>query len=71
MYNYLNSTEDCKLIADKMKQEEIDGEAFVMLDLPTITDFLHMKKEFAIQLWKHITMIRWHCIQSFEENGEA
>ncbi|XP_034837388.1 scm-like with four MBT domains protein 1 [Maniola hyperantus] len=71
VYNYLNSTEDCKLIADKMKQEEIDGEAFIMLDLPTITDFLHMKKEYAMQLCKHITMIRWYCIDNFEENVET
>ncbi|XP_052737146.1 scm-like with four MBT domains protein 1 [Bicyclus anynana] len=71
VYNYLINTEDCKLIADKMKQEEIDGEAFVMLDLPTITDFLHMKKEYAIQLCKHITMIKWYCIDHFEENGDT
>ncbi|XP_026487032.2 scm-like with four MBT domains protein 2 [Vanessa tameamea] len=71
VYDYLSSTDDCKLIADKMKQEEIDGQAFIMLDLPIITHFLHMKKEFAMQLCKHITMVRWYYIVNFEENGET
>ncbi|XP_045524342.1 scm-like with four MBT domains protein 1 [Pieris brassicae] len=68
VYNYLKNTEDCKLVAEKMKQEEIDGQAFIMLDLDIIRDFLHMKKEFAIQLCKHITMIRWYYVINFEEN---
>ncbi|KAG6441891.1 scm-like with four MBT domains protein 2 [Manduca sexta] len=70
VYAYLRSTDDCKLIADKMKQEEIDGQAFVMLDLPVIREFLHMKKEFALQLSKHIAMIRWYTL-NFEENCES
>lgn len=70
VYAYLSSTDDCKLIADKMKQEEIDGQAFVMLDLPVIREFLHMKKEFALQLSKHIAMMRWYII-NFEECGES
>lgn len=70
VYEYLSNTDDCKLIAEKMKQEEIDGQAFIMLDLPIITHFLHMKKEYAMQLCKHITMVRWYYIVNFEENGE-
>ncbi|XP_072939038.1 scm-like with four MBT domains protein 2 isoform X2 [Epargyreus clarus] len=58
-------------IKEKMKQEEIDGQAFIMLDLPIIRDFLHMKKEFAMQLCKHITMIRWYYIVNFEDNCET
>ncbi|XP_041974771.1 scm-like with four MBT domains protein 2 [Aricia agestis] len=69
VYNYLKNTEDCKLIAEKMKQEEIDGQALIMLDLPIIRNFLHMKKEFAMQLCKHITKIRWYYIINFEENS--
>ncbi|XP_068626309.1 scm-like with four MBT domains protein 1 [Battus philenor] len=70
VYAYLSSTDDCKLIAEKMKQEEIDGQAFIMLDLPIIREFLHMKKKFALQLCKHISMVRWYYIDNFEENGE-
>ncbi|CAH2050895.1 unnamed protein product, partial [Iphiclides podalirius] len=70
VYAYLSSTDDCRPIADKMKQEEIDGQAFIMLDLPIIREFLHMKKEFAMQLCKHISTIRWYYIDNFEENGE-
>lgn len=62
VYAYLSNTDDCKLIADRMKQEEIDGQAFVMLDLTVISEFLHMKKEFALQLSKHIDMIRWYTV---------
>lgn len=68
VYTYLRSTDDCKLIAEKMKQEEIDGQAFVMLDLSVIREFLHMKKEFALQLSKHIAMMRWYII-NFEDCG--
>lgn len=60
VYAYLSNTEDCKLIADRIKQEEVDGQAFVMLDATVIREFLHMKKEFALQLSKHIDMIRWY-----------
>ena len=70
VYAYLRSTDDCKLIAEKMKQEEIDGQAFVMLDLPVIREFLHMKKEFALHLSKHIAMMRWYII-NYEECGES
>ncbi|KAM3958612.1 scm-like with four MBT domains protein 2 [Aphomia sociella] len=68
VYSYLMNTDDCKLVAEKMKQEEIDGEAFIMLDLATIQDFLHMKKEFALPLCKHITTISWYYIVNFGEN---
>lgn len=71
VYSYLMNTDDCKLIAEKMRQEEIDGEAFIMLDLPTIREFLHMKKEFAMQLCKHITKVRWYYVVNFEENSES
>lgn len=71
VYNYLKNTDDCKLIADKLKQEEFDGQALIMLDLQTIKDFLHMKKEFAMQLCKHITMIRYYYVVNFEENCES
>ncbi|KAI5645090.1 mbt repeat domain-containing protein [Phthorimaea operculella] len=71
VYAYLTHTEDCKLIADKMRQEEIDGQALIMLDLETIKAFLHMKKEFAMQLCKHITMIRYYYVDNFEEAVES
>ncbi|VVD05767.1 unnamed protein product [Leptidea sinapis] len=71
VYNYLINTDDCKLIADKMKQEEIDGQAFIMLDLPIIRDIMHMKKEFALQLCKHISMVRWYYVINFEDNDES
>lgn len=67
VYAYLSSTDDCKPVAERMKREEIDGEAFVMLDLPVIRDFLHMKKEFALQLSKHIAIVRWYT-HNFEQN---
>lgn len=67
VHTYLSNTEDCKLIADKMRQEEIDGQAFIMMDMPVIKEFLHLKKEFALQLCKHITMIRWYYIVNFDQ----
>ncbi|XP_045446422.1 scm-like with four MBT domains protein 2 [Melitaea cinxia] len=70
VHEYLSNTEDCKLIADKMKQEEVDGEAFIMLDLDVITRFLHMKKEFALQLCKHVSLVRWYY-DNFNESGET
>lgn len=65
VHKYLSNTEDCKLIADKMKQEQIDGQAFIMLDLPVIREFLHMKKEFAMRLCKHIAMVKWFYIVNY------
>ncbi|GBP51747.1 Scm-like with four MBT domains protein 2 [Eumeta japonica] len=67
VYTYLSNTEDCKLIAEKMRQEEIDGQAFIMLDLPTVKEFLHIRQEFALKLCKHISMLKWYYIVNFEE----
>ncbi|KAI8438962.1 hypothetical protein MSG28_011275 [Choristoneura fumiferana] len=71
VYAYLSNTDDCKVLADKMREEEIDGEAFVMLDLATIREFLHMKKEFAILLCKHITKIKWYYLDNYDDNSES
>ncbi|XP_063375429.1 scm-like with four MBT domains protein 2 [Cydia amplana] len=71
VYAYLSSTDDCKVLADKMRDEEIDGEAFVMLDLATIRELLHMKKEFAVLLCKHITKIKWYYLDNYEDTSES
>lgn len=71
VYAYLSNTDDCKVLAEKMREEEIDGEAFVMLDLATIREFLHMKKEFAILLCKHITKIKWYYLDNYDDNSES
>lgn len=65
VYKYLSNTEDCKLIADRMRQEQIDGQAFIMLDLPVLREFLHMKNEFALQLCRHITIIKWYYFMNY------
>lgn len=69
VHTYLSNTEDCKLMADRMRQEQIDGQALIMLDLKIIRDFLHMKKEFALLLCKHISMIKWYYIVNFEDGA--
>lgn len=70
VYLYLSNTEDCKLLADIMKQEQIDGQAFIMLDLSIIRDFLHMKPEFARQLCKHIAKIRCSYIDASDDGAD-
>lgn len=71
VHAYLSATEDCKLLADKVRQEEIDGQAFIMLDLPVIREFLHVKKEYALLLCKHIAMIRWYYLINFDNQFES
>ncbi|XP_060804950.1 scm-like with four MBT domains protein 2 [Amyelois transitella] len=66
VYKYLNNSKDCNLIADKMRQEKINGEALVMLEMPTIREVLHIKKEFAVHLRRHITKLRRFYVDNFE-----
>lgn len=68
VYNYLMTT-DCKTVADKLRDQEIDGAAFIMLNLPMLREFLHLRMEPALQLCKHITMIKWYYLVNYDNNS--
>ncbi|GLH01333.1 Polycomb protein Sfmbt [Gryllus bimaculatus] len=58
VYQYLMRTEDCAWIAQKCKEELIDGQAFMMLNLPTLKEHLFLKTTAALKLCNHIERIK-------------
>lgn len=58
VYKYLMKFEDCKEIANKLKEEEVDGTAFIMLNLPTMREHLRMKNKPALTLCKHVANLK-------------
>lgn len=58
VYNYLCKTNDCKDIAQKIKKEEIDGMAFLLLNLPTLTQHLKLEQKDALKLCRHIEQVK-------------
>ncbi|XP_077295984.1 scm-like with four MBT domains protein 2 [Arctopsyche grandis] len=58
LFKYLNRFDDCREMACKIKEEEIDGIAFIMLNLPTMREHLKLKTESALALCKHVTSLK-------------
>lgn len=58
VFKYLNRFDDCREMASKIKEEEIDGVAFIMLNLPTMREHLKLKTESALTLCKHVTSLK-------------
>lgn len=63
--DYLASKEDVGHLADKFKQEEVDGEAFLLLNLPTLLEHWSMKMTEAIMLARHIESVKLAFYKQF------
>lgn len=57
LYNFLLETDCCDL-ADQIREELIDGQAFMMLDLPFVQKFLNLRLEPALKLCEHVARIK-------------
>lgn len=57
LYDFLKET-DCSDLADVLKEELIDGQAFMMLNLPFVQKFLNLRLEAAIKLCKYVAKIK-------------
>ncbi|XP_046999669.1 scm-like with four MBT domains protein 1 [Schistocerca americana] len=58
LHHYLVSTGECAPIADKFKEEMIDGQAFMMLNLPTLEKHLFMQPDAALMVCRHIERVK-------------
>ena len=62
---YLASKEDVGHLADMFKQEEVDGEAFLLLNLPTLLEHWSLKMTEAITLARHIESVKLAFYKQF------
>ena len=62
---FLAQTSDCAHLAHFMLQDEIDGEAFMMLNYPTVKSYWKLKTSTAIRLCQHIESVRLAHITQF------
>ena len=62
---YLASKEDVGHLAEMFKQEEVDGEAFLLLNLPTLLEHWSMKMTEAIMLARHIESVKLAFFKQF------
>ncbi|KAG8036734.1 hypothetical protein G9C98_004056 [Cotesia typhae] len=58
VFRYLRKTNDCKDIAYRVKQEEIDGLAFLLLNLPSLTEHMKLRTNIAMKLCRHIEQVK-------------
>ncbi|XP_012276063.1 scm-like with four MBT domains protein 1 [Orussus abietinus] len=58
VFRYLRKTTDCKDIAYRVKQEEIDGLAFLLLNLPSITQHMKLRTSSAMKLCRHVEQVK-------------
>jgi hypothetical protein len=56
---YLRGTSDCAAIAQRLAEEDIDGHAFMLLNLPTIQENLQIQLGSAIKLCQHIERVKF------------
>jgi len=55
---FLAQTSDCAHLAHFIANDQIDGEAFMMLNYPTVKSYWKLKTSTAIQLCQHIESVR-------------
>ncbi|XP_057337279.1 scm-like with four MBT domains protein 1 [Microplitis mediator] len=58
VFRYLRKTNDCKDVAYRVKQEEIDGLAFLLLNLPSLTEHMKLRENIAMKLCRHIEQVK-------------
>lgn len=58
VFRYLRKTNDCKDIAYRVKQEEIDGLAFLLLNLPSLTQHMNLRTSAAMKLCRHVEQVK-------------
>ncbi|XP_063976204.1 scm-like with four MBT domains protein 1 [Diachasmimorpha longicaudata] len=58
VFRYLKKTNDCKDIAFRVKQEEIDGLAFLLLNLPSLTQHMKLRTSLAMKLCRHVEQVK-------------
>ncbi|XP_043254702.1 scm-like with four MBT domains protein 1 [Colletes gigas] len=58
VFRYLRKTNDCKDIAYRVKQEEIDGLAFLLLNLPSLTQHMKLRTSLAMKLCRHVEQVK-------------
>jgi hypothetical protein len=62
---FLAQTTDCRHLAQLMVDDAIDGQAFLLLNYPTVKDHWRLKTSTAIQLCQHIESVRLAHILQF------
>ena len=65
VHQYLSSRQDVQHMADKFLEEEIDGEAFLLLNLPTLIEHWSMKMCDAITLSRHLESVKLAFYKQF------
>ncbi|KAK0182551.1 hypothetical protein PV327_000679 [Microctonus hyperodae] len=58
VFRYLRKTTDCKDIAYRVRQEEIDGLAFLLLNLPSLTEHMKLRTSIAMKLCRHVEQVK-------------
>ncbi|XP_018361151.1 PREDICTED: scm-like with four MBT domains protein 1 [Trachymyrmex cornetzi] len=58
VFRYLRKTNDCKDIAYRIKEEEIDGLAFLLLNLPSLTQHMKLRTSLAMKICRHVEQVK-------------
>lgn len=58
VFRYLRKTNDCRDLAYRIKEEEIDGLAFLLLNLPSLTQHMKLRTSLAMKLCRHVEQVK-------------
>ncbi|XP_059484924.1 scm-like with four MBT domains protein 2 [Neocloeon triangulifer] len=62
---YLKKTHDCCCLAERLEAEDIDGKAFMMLNLPTLLENFKFTIRYSIKLCQHIELVKYAYLTEY------
>jgi hypothetical protein len=64
---YLKKTTDCSCLAERLESEDVDGKAFMLLNLPTLLENFKFTIRYAIKLCQHIELVKYAYLTEYSK----
>uniref|UniRef100_A0A1B6KY20 Uncharacterized protein n=2 Tax=Graphocephala atropunctata TaxID=36148 RepID=A0A1B6KY20_9HEMI len=65
VFQYMKRTQDCDMLANLLRDEEFDGKALMLLNLPSCMDELNLNQKTALRLCRHVEAVKFAFYSKF------
>uniref|UniRef100_A0A1B6EZV3 SLED domain-containing protein n=1 Tax=Cuerna arida TaxID=1464854 RepID=A0A1B6EZV3_9HEMI len=65
VFQYMKRTQDCDMLANLLRDEEFDGKALMLLNLPSCMDELNLNQKTALRLCRHVEAVKFAFFSKF------
>ncbi|XP_054258625.1 scm-like with four MBT domains protein 1 isoform X2 [Macrosteles quadrilineatus] len=65
VYQYMKRTQDCDILANLLRDEEFDGKALMLLNLPSCLEELNLNHKMALRLCRHVEAVKFAFYSRF------